>query len=74
MVRYQQPAGFAEVQLSTSDIWWEDAAGSEHMELWLVRAPADVSQYFVPVQVVQSCNAQICQDVHLVQSCIILCN
>jgi len=43
-VRFLRPAGFAEVHLNSSKIWWEDVAGNEHKELWLVRAPADVSE------------------------------
>jgi len=42
-VRFQPPEGFVEVQPNNSSIWWEDVAGSEHKELWLVRAPAEVS-------------------------------
>jgi len=45
--RFQQPAGFAEVHPSNSHIWWEDIAGNEHKELWLVRAPADVGENFL---------------------------
>jgi len=42
--RFQRPAGFTEVHPSSSNIWWEDVAGSEHKELWLVRAPVNVSE------------------------------
>ena len=43
-VRFQPPAGFVEVRPSSNSIWWEDVAGNEHKELWLVRAPAEVSE------------------------------
>lgn len=40
-LRFLWPAGFVEVHLNSSNIWWEDVAGNEHKEVWLVRAPAD---------------------------------
>jgi len=43
-VRFQQSVGFADVCPSSSNIWWEDVANNEHKELWLVRAPAAVSE------------------------------
>jgi len=43
IVRFQKPEGFTDVRPNSSDIWWEDVAGNGDKELWLVRAPANVS-------------------------------